>query len=364
MKTLAKSSLYYCEGSSNKEYHAEIVEVAGGNVVNFRYGRRGGALTVGTKTAAPVDPAEAQKIYEKLIKEKTAKGYTVDTSGVAYQGTELAGRKSDFLPQLLNPITEDEAMKLIADDQWAAQEKMDGERRAAYATEADVVGINRKGLFVPLPLPVADELIDIAASSNAIRIDGEIIGDILYVFDLHMHKGISIHASPWCKRMRLAQLALAQCESIKTVPVAVTTEEKRSLWNKVKAAHGEGIVFKRRSSPVTAGRPNSGGDWLKFKFTETATVQVGSISPSKRSVGIDLFDERGDVVHVGNVTIPANHDIPKLNALVEVEYLYAYKGGSIYQPVYRGIRTDLDITDCTLSQLKYKPEGREDDDLA
>jgi bifunctional non-homologous end joining protein LigD len=359
MNTLAKTSLYYCEGTSDKEYHAEIVEVPGGNVVNFRYGRRGGALTVGTKTASPVDSTEAQKIYDKLVKEKTSKGYTADTSGVAYQGTELAGRKSDFVPQLLNPITESEAMKLIADNDWAAQEKIDGERRAAYATEADVVGINRKGLFVPLPQPIADELLTIAASSNAIHIDGEIIGDILYVFDLHMHQGISLHSGPWSKRMRLAQIALAQCEHIKTVPVAITTAEKRRLWSQVKAAHGEGIVFKRLNSPVTEGRPNSGGDWLKFKFTETATVQVGSISSSKRSVRIDLFDEQGDVVHVGNVTIPQNYEIPKLNTLVDVEYLYAYKGGCIYQPVYRGIRTDLDITACTLSQLKYKPEGNE-----
>ena len=45
MNTIENISLYYAEGHSDKEYHAEIVEVAGGNVVNFRYGRRGGALT-------------------------------------------------------------------------------------------------------------------------------------------------------------------------------------------------------------------------------------------------------------------------------------------------------------------------------
>ena len=73
MKAIAKTSLYYSEGSSDKEYHAEIVEVAGGNVVNFRYGRRGGTLTVGTKTSAPVDFAQAKKIYDKLVKEKTSR---------------------------------------------------------------------------------------------------------------------------------------------------------------------------------------------------------------------------------------------------------------------------------------------------
>lgn len=371
MNTLEKTSLYYCEGSSNKEYHAEIVEVIGGNVVNFRYGRRGGALTVGTKTSAPVDFAQAKKIYDQLMKQKTSKGYTPAASGIAYQGTDEAGLKTGFMPQLLNPITEEEAMMLIADDQWAAQEKMDGERRAAYATKADIVGINRKGLIVPLPQPIADELLTIAAISNAIHIDGEIIGDTLFVFDLHIHRGKNIHTLPWIERMRLAEVALAGCQHIKTVPVVQTTEEKRSLWDSVKAAKGEGIVFKRLNSLVTEGRPNSGGDWLKFKFIDSASCYVMEVNSGKRSVKIGLFDSsvRSDVcagqmlVSVGNVTIPPNYEIPASGEIVEVEYLYAYKGGSLYQPVYRGTRTDLDVTACTKSQLKYKPEGREDEDL-
>lgn len=116
MNAITTASLYYTEGGSDKEYHTEIVEVAGGNVVNFRYGRRGAALTAGTKTSAPVDFAQAKKIFDKLVKEKTSKGYTPCESGSAYQGTENAGLKTDFTPQLLNAITEDEAMRLIEDD--------------------------------------------------------------------------------------------------------------------------------------------------------------------------------------------------------------------------------------------------------
>lgn len=49
MNALPKVSLYFKEGGSDKEYHAEIVAVEGGNVVNFRYGRRGSALTAGCR---------------------------------------------------------------------------------------------------------------------------------------------------------------------------------------------------------------------------------------------------------------------------------------------------------------------------
>ena len=229
MKALALASLYYSEGSSDKEYHAEIVQVADGHVVNFRYGRRGAPLTIGTKTSAPVNFAQAKNIFDKLVKEKTSKGYTPDVSGVAYQGTDNAGIKTDFTPQLLNPITKAEAMRLIEDECWAMQEKMDGERRAAHAENGQVIGANRKGLIVPLPQAIVDELQSIAATVGAIFVDGEIISDTLYVFDIHVHNGERIHSSPWRKRMRLAEDALAGCRQLKAVPVAVSTDAKRAL---------------------------------------------------------------------------------------------------------------------------------------
>jgi bifunctional non-homologous end joining protein LigD len=37
-------ALYYREGSSDKVYQAALVEVSGGFLVNFAYGRRGSTL--------------------------------------------------------------------------------------------------------------------------------------------------------------------------------------------------------------------------------------------------------------------------------------------------------------------------------
>ena len=42
------------------------------------------------------------------------------------------------------------------------------------------------------------------------------------------------------------------------------------------------------------------------------------------------------------------------NQIVEVRYLYAYPGGSLYQPVYLGARDDIQLDDCTIQQLKFK----------
>ena len=82
MRIIASTSLYYAEGSSNKEYRAELVEVTGGNVVNFRYGRRGGTLTSGTRI-------EASQINTQGALNLSASGYAGGTNA---DGSTYAGR--------------------------------------------------------------------------------------------------------------------------------------------------------------------------------------------------------------------------------------------------------------------------------
>src|SRR5947209_861156 len=102
-QTLPSAALFYREGGSDKEYHACIEAKDDGYVVNFAFGRRGAALTAGTKTSSPTTLEAATKIYEKLIAEKKAKGYTPSTDGKAFAMTDRAGDVSGLLPQLLNP---------------------------------------------------------------------------------------------------------------------------------------------------------------------------------------------------------------------------------------------------------------------
>jgi bifunctional non-homologous end joining protein LigD len=72
---------------------------------------------------------------------------------------------------------------------------------------------------------------------------------------------------------------------------------------------------------------------------------------------LGLYDGE-TLVSAGNVTIPANHDIPAKGDVVEVRYLYAFKGsGSIYQPVYLGKRSDIPESECVVEQLKYKSDS-------
>ncbi len=74
----------------------------------------------------------------------------------------------------------------------------------------------------------------------------------------------------------------------------------------------------------------------------------------KRSVELRLLNGQG-WNPVGNVTIPVNSQVPAVGQIVEIRYLYAFKeSNALYQPVYLGLRKDVEIHECVLSQLKYK----------
>ena len=235
-ETLKTIRLTFTEGPSDKEYNAQIVKDGEGYLVNFQYGRRNGTLQTGSKTALPVSLEDAEKIYNKLVKEKTSKGYEPDgvsssTYGAMPQAKEAAGT----IPQLLNPITEEELNRLTNDSSVVFQNKYDGERRLLFKSEADCFGGNRKGQKVTLP----SEVIASVASETDIELDGEIIGTTLYVFDLLRHNGKDYKSHPLS--VRLAALQKFKFGSnIVVADTATTAAEKKSLLTQLQESGAEG----------------------------------------------------------------------------------------------------------------------------
>jgi len=351
-------TLYFREGSSDKVYQAAIEELNGGFVVNFAYGRRGSTFNTGSKTSKPVSFEEAKTIYDKLVKSKTSKGYTPGEDGTPYQHTNKEDRVTGLLPQLCNPVANGESGALLADNAWWMQEKFDGKRILLRKDERGVVGINRKGLIVGLP-----KVIQQAAEtfSQAFIIDGESIDDRLHVFDLLSLEEDVLLARPYSERLvLLRELLDGDNPHLLLVPTAKTTAEKSQLLLNLKAARKEGVVFKQKDAPYTSGRPASGGTWMKHKFTITGSFIVCRLNADKRSVGLEVKDGRRGI-EIGNVTIPANKSVPTLGGVIEVRYLYAYKGGSLYQPVFLNVRDDIAPKECTVKQLKYKAENSEEE---
>ena len=354
---LPKTTLYYREGSSDKVYQCQIEEAGDRFVVNFAYGRRGSTLNTGTKTNVPVDFDSAQRIFDKLVKEKTAKGYTPGEDGIPYTGSNNDKEPSGILPQLLNPVEEYEVAVLLTDKLWYMQEKFNG-RRMLIRKEGDQIhGINKKGLLVGLPQTVFD---DVRNLPGDFVLDGESIGDVYFAFDLLVLNTEDIRQLQYHKRLAslMNLLASAQHRFIKFADTAFSSKEKKSLFDQLKQGKREGVVFKRSDSLYVPGRPNSGGMQLKHKFYATCSCVVSKIN-SQRSVEVRLLNGEG-WQNCGNVSISVNRNIPKVGQVIEVRYLYAHKQSNVlYQPVYEGPRSDVDMEECLLTQLKYKPEGDE-----
>lgn len=89
MRLIRQVTLFLREGTSDKVYEVDLCEAGEGEfVVNFRYGRRGTTLREGTKTTFPVDRAEAEDVYEKLVTSKTNKGYSTTLPEAGAQPAE------------------------------------------------------------------------------------------------------------------------------------------------------------------------------------------------------------------------------------------------------------------------------------
>ncbi|MEQ1843946.1 MAG: WGR domain-containing protein [Nitrospira sp.] len=354
-------SLYYRDGRSDKEYHASILP-AGQElyVVTFQYGRRGSSLTSGTKTAQPVPYAQAQTIFHKLVQEKTAKGYTPGDTGVPYQDSNQSGRVTGMLPQLLNPLEEDRLEEFLDNGSYA-QEKKNGRLRQIKKEGDRIIGANKLGLSIALPEPLVQALRALPCQDLALV--GEGIGTTLHCFDLTRYDG-DVTAAPYATRYDtlVPLIQGASLRALQLVPAATTPAAKRALYARLRAENAEGLVFKDPFAPYTPGRPNSGGPQFKFKFTATSTFVVKKHN-LKRSVEIQLLTPQALFVSCGNVTIPPSAQLPPIHSLIEVEYLYAFNGShNLHQPVYLGLRDDIDRGDCRLTQLKYQPITDHDDE--
>ena len=356
-------ALYFKEGTSDKEYHVHLVKKGPGYVVSIEYGRRGSSLTSSQKTPKPVDLDKAGAIFDAAVHAKQLKGYTTGTGQAPYVGSDKEQKITGILPQLLNNIEEEELEKYFKDSNFCLQEKKDGKRILFRRQGGTLEAINRKGLLVGFPSCIQDTLLSIP---DDFVLDGELIGETIFFFDLLEFSGTDFRSSPYTQRYQTLQSALASialedaASPVKLVVTAFGSAEKKQAFNILKAQGVEGVVFKNVYSFYKAGRPASKGDQLKFKFKQTCTVQVsGHNEKGKRSVYIQALDGK-ILVDVGKVTILPNFDVPKVGSLVEVEYLYRHVHGALYQPVFLGERDDLDGPD-QVSTLKIK-EGIEIDE--
>ncbi|WP_196757795.1 RNA ligase family protein [Gluconobacter potus] len=355
------TSMRCCEPATNtdKDYIIKLVQAPNpeeGWLVECWYGRHGKNLNQSLKTKKPVPFEKAEQVFNKEFVARLSKGYVVE--GESNTATVAPPKEScGVFGQLLNPISEDEVEFYMTDPGWIAEEKHDGERNSFTKKGDTVVVGNRRGQVIPGNAQVVAEL---ARHGRDFVIEGEVlpVTNQFIAFDLLELDGRDMRGEPHgIRAAELRQLialddvtAKALGHRISYARAAVHEMAKWALLSEVRAKGGEGLVFKRANALHVAGKNHK--DQVKLKLWADCSCVVSGIN-EKSSVRLEMYDDKGQPVDVGNVTIPQNRACPEVGDVVDVQYLYAYRQGSLFQPVFRGVRTDVAREECTTSTLKY-----------
>lgn len=354
--------LVFKDNRSHKEYNAYIENVDNDlHTVSFAYGRVGKALTTGQKTPEPVSLEKAQKIYHQLVNSKVKKGYQPDGNSTAMQTPNLQpSHTPEFLPQLSNPVTQQQVHDLLSHTRFVGQTKYDGERRIIRFANNEVTGLNRRGLPVPLSKSVHDAvaMVCLTLQLHTLILDTEDMGDSLRVFDLIAIDDKEHTQTPFEERLAiLSNLSLQLPSPINGFDIVLGTlvsnrQELTALIAKNKDE--EGVILRDAKAPYTAGRPNSLGDSLKIKHWRDLSCVVTSIN-DKRSMAVSVYEEN-HLIPIGNVTIPVSSGIPQIGDVVDLRYLWVLqKGGALIQPTFIRNRTgEILPNECTAEQIFYK----------
>ena len=412
--TCIQSVTLHCQqGSSDKVYILGIMRLepltsttwspSQNFAVVAHYGRRYGPLTV-THKGHFSTLVEATKKFNSLVREKSAKGYehiqhaviesvtTPEEGAQASAPTPAPYVPAPFVPSapprprcvLLNAVSPDSVDSLLEAPEWALQPKIDGQRLLVeIAEDGTIRGFNRRGVEVTVPANIVDGL---DGFPTGVTYDGEITGgadgQVFHIFDV-VDENLTFQQrtealervfgrqegrppagrllTPYRQEALEGIVGQNGNGSVRLVRTYIDRWAKRESLKTLADANREGVVFKRLDARYTVGRPNSGGSYLKHKFVQSATCQVLRVN-NQRSVEIGLVGPGAlPSRSCGNVTIPANHEIPAVGQLVEVQYLYAnpvvsdFSRGSatLYQPVYLGVRDDADGPDSFVG-LKMK----------
>lgn len=183
----------------------------------------------------------------------------------------------------------------------------------------------------------------------------------LFVFDCLTYRGIDMTERPYSARRDYVEALTGQWDNPR-LQATISHAAGDALWAVVCEHQLEGVVAKRIGAPYRPGRSR---DWIKIKRTRTVTCLVGGFDPGEGSrrdsfgaLHLYLLDDKDELVPVGRVGSGFSHaDLRRVKnllgrppLLVEVEYLDV-RSGVLRQPVFKGVREDVEVADATMAQL-------------
>ena len=236
-------------------------------------------------------------------------------------------------------------LSLLRNEKWGVEPKYDGIRTLVHIHRG-VQWRNRNDEELTKPTPAA--VTDALNLPGAFILDGELVGDVYYVFDLPHFKHDVTHA-PFAQRRELLRevIELIDHNDIRLTPHATSTMDKVNMDARARADRWEGLIFRQRDAPYQPGRRSV---YLrKHKFIHTADVIVSALGKERESATLVLIDGAGSDVEVGRASIMGKDRI-QVGDVVEVAFLHA-NSGRLTQPRIMQVRTDKEPRECSLTQL-------------
>lgn len=369
-------------GGSDKLYIIQVVEtVTATGTMEYSCtgynGRRGSPLVTQPKYTGPSKPtamAEANKVEKdkrkKYVDHATTPGVAIagmPSSAPVHGGASVASTATATaapagptgpIPMLATVIDGDTELEaLITDPEEVFQKKYDGERIIVSLRRSGVVATNRRGMVHPLSAAVTKAFMPLMAQPDfgddrETVVDGELMaGDMYVIYDVLTLRDNDMKSVEFGERYAALETLLDANQGL-LAPTAWTEDEKRAMLKEAIDNDWEGLMGRKISGVYQSGRSKF---LKKLKLWATVTCRVLTTN-AKRSVQVALRDDTNVEVFVGNVTVPVNQNVPEPDDLVEVRYLYAMDGGSLYQPTLLAIRNDIDECDLRSSLRKAPPE--------
>ena len=247
-------------------------------------------------------------------------------------------------PELLTRLTPAEAVRYIIDDNYAVEEKRDGERLLVECNGQQLDAWNKKGERTV----VFPSLRRVLTSTNVTRfiLDGEDESPSYQCWDLLRAEDYDLTSLPYFQRREVLKV-FAACPNVIVIPMWLGFQNKWQAILDLWARRAEGVVFKNLHAPHRPGRAKQ---HFKLKFEKTATVRIREVDSERDRAEIEMLDQHG--WHSVSGLKVRNGSVRK-GDFVEVRYLSASAKRRLQQPVFLRPRRDVNDSDCSMEQLEY-----------
>ena len=257
----------------------------------------------------------------------------------------------------------------LFDPEWGMSQKMDGHRlivqslkydrwqardKSDIRTTTQISAYNRDGNYYTKDyFDLGHALKDI--SPNWI-LDGELVGGMYYLFDVLSSPQIphkTLTQQPLTTRQTVAQRFVETLGSPVVKYVPLVTTGKLQVFEEMRAAGAEGVIFKKLDAPYQEGRNNN---FIKCKFKHDVDCIVTDVGvDSKSNIELAFWDPQTQDLYPSRhycSSLSGDGPIIRKGDIVKVNILYSTKDGKLAQPTFPLLRNDKKAEECTIDQLE------------